>query len=1467
MVDRIEMNGQIVPKWAATEEERLFNEEYEQYLQASAGLSTNTNYEYVREQLAREENSYNNDVLYNSAQLAIEDGETPEAAADFVANHLNEPITKETSLERAATEQQASISYSETPYSFINDAIDNIFIDDALNNKTKDRIDDGAIAKLSERNQITQQAVTDIESAPVNDYLYQGVALVSGALAGPTTDVNALKKVVPDLNIEDIRTIDDFSKAFRDKLNDVYATQGLEGYKRYLNNIVQNATTDAVPFYTRYMLTDIIANGTDRTDSILGSLGYAGDLGAFALRTKPSRLLLRDGNKNGAATTAAMTDDVAEKVDTWSAKFIDIAEDTPSATRSMSQTTDVVDVIRSTLRDKSYRNIVDTFEDNGAVIDEVSSIIANKYKLPVADVSLVDVSTDRGVASVIIGGGSDGSNALTQKGAENLRKKLKLPKKNTEIIQQGDGYVIRMNDINLSKYYNTLYGDMSTKEFSKYKGFGRQFFARANLPRWFHEDVIKGFRQSAAAKEMLSNKLLDNYNSLSRRERDRLEVVIESGINDNKWFTEDELINKGLNSKQIAAYDDYKKMNDYRFTFDTMYTWKKEYNAGFRTAKDGQTVRPLPQSAAHDGMIINYDGFIIPPNTIDLYTDVPAMYERGYVLAEVAPREVKGGSLNYTHRFILKEDISDTLKFDILPYRAGGRRVYDEGTFFIKMGKGTEIKGVKYNAGTDVIAAARNLTEAERITGELNRALKYARDLRDEKLDDIAVQQLIDDNPFSVLNITQTDDIKKLTEVVDIDYDAVAVRHGETMTYHNDRPTLIGDLGNVEEDYSSLIQLRGTYYTKRGQILDNLINEPAKLMTLDDIMETSINRFSTLLGRRQIEENMGEIFKSKYVNLMDFNKVPNANNMTGVDLLRYGTLKELDTVPNVDKKRLREAISFQKLFNRFVGTPSVGQKIAVHMANSISDKLGMGALRGKDAFSGLRSIIYNLSIGLGDIIQLPLQMSGIIATAVAHPVLSSKALYNLLPLYIGVKTKGINNKWYEAVKKYSTLTDKQWERFMQYSDKYGTTMGSYRLAVRTAPMAVDPAGIVNKMGVTGLKILRAPFEVGTNMNNFFHDVLAFIENDGANFQTIARRADDLTLNQTRATMSALEYGQDFPTRTLMQFSTYNNRFFESMLFSRGLTPREKLANVATAMGLWGIVNNLTTDESAAQLEYRGDILMKSLGVPQQYRDIALNGLVGAYLHSVGMDYAGGGTGGQYANLPISEMLYQLYQTVMKDKDFEWASVLNIPSLKSLPTAAAGIYGVSTLAATAVDPDYDMVQWAKDNVASQQPKILRNLTRWILAKELDQFYNSNGRLVTEGVQDRQWYLLFGFNPIESSQASKVYLQSLDMETSVKALFNDILKPYTEQFQFSVKSNPEYVKTVMNGFNQDYQAVLKTVSDQYGINGIKELQRLVQYGIMQQTVSDYNTRTSLLLGPRFFEYYMSAYGYNDDDKGNE
>lgn len=1449
MVARMELNGQIVPKWAATDEEKLFNEEYEQYLQATAGIDINTNYDYVRTQLALQENNENNDLLYRSTQRAIEDGETPEQAADFVSNHLNEPITKETSLERASTENQSTISYSETPYSFINDAIDNIFIDDALDEKTRKRIDDGAIAKLA-----SQPLAVD------NDYLYQGATFITGALAGPTSDVISLKSIVPDLNIDEIRTIDDFSNALNDKLNEVYKEQGLEGYKKYMNTLVSNATADAVPFYTRYMLTDIIANGTDRTDSILGSLGYAGDLGTFALRIKPSRLTLRDGNKNGAATIAATSEDVAEKVDTWAAKMVDIAEDTPKDTRSMSQTNEVLEAIYNSSRDKDYRKLMTTFLSNPNTTDELTKAISTKYKLPVADVSVLDVSTDRGFANVVIGGGFDGTSALTKKGAENLRKKLRLSKK-ADIVKQGDGYVLKVDNLNIKDFGALLYDDLSTKEFGKFKGFGRQFFARANLPQWFHDDAITGFRQSSAAKEMLSNMLLDNYNSLSRKERNTLENVINKGVDDSVWYDDDTLIAMGLNNKQIEAYHDYKKLNDFRYTYDNNYQWKKEHSLGFRTTIDGQTVRPLKASDFNDNMIIKYGDDIVPINYFAPKDDMEYMYSKGYTLAEVAPREVRGNALKYTHRLMLKSDITDSLKPDLLPYRAGGRRMYDDGTYFIKIGRGIELKGEMYNSHTEVLAAANSLSEAENIVSELNRAISYARQLRDGVIDDVAVQRMIDDNPFHLLNITQTNNISDLGKVLDIDYDAVAVRRGESMVYNNDRPTLMKDIANMEEDYSSLIQLKGTYYTKRGEILSNLFNESAKVMSLDDVMETSVNRFSTLLGRRQIEEKMGDIFKAKYSNYMDLEKVPNARNMTGVDLLRYGTLRELDSVPSADRKRLREAINFQNLFNRFVGAPSIGQKISVHFANSISDKMGVGAIRGKDAFSGLRSIIYNLSIGLGDVIQLPLQMSNIVATAVAHPVQSSKALYNLLPLYIGVKTKGINNLWYNAAKKYSTFTPKEWDNFMKYSERYGTTMGSYRLAVRNAPLAVDPAGIVNRMGKTGLRMLRAPFEVGTNINNFFHDVLAFIERGGENFRAIARRADDLTLNQTRATMSALEYGQDFPTKTLMQFSTYNNRFLEAMLFGKGLTPREKLANISTSIGLWGIVNNFATDEAAAQLEYNGDLLMKELGIPYQWRDIALNGLVGAYLHSVGMDYTGGGVGGQYANLPLADMMYQLYQTVMKDKDFEWASVLNIPSLRSIPTAAAGIYGVSTLAATAVDPDYDLVQWAKDNVSSPQPKALRNLTRWILAKELDQFYNRNGRLVTDGVKDRQWYLLYGFNPIESTQASKVYLQSLNMKTSVKALFDDIIKPYTEQFKFSAESNDDYVKSVMNGFNKDYQAVLKIVSDQYGIEGIRELQKLVQYGIMQRSIKDYNDRESILLGKRFFEYYMSAYGRDE------
>lgn len=1381
-----------------------------------------------RKTIAENINKQDVEDMISGSEIALNNGADSQTVYNNVKTYYPRYVTEKDSLEIEAVENMQNEGLME---------------DDITYNNEQDPDSD----TYSTTDFLTQNLLYDEYNKAIDDSLPKGIGGVAkligkGVLSGMQFDVlviEDIQKAFPEIDWKGATTWNDMKAAF----NEERAKQIEQGTFTSFIKDIQTKTLGIENEYYRDAVRRMVMGG--RLDDWNNGLsvftaGIGGIASGIAGKTSLAlerRAAMLGGNVTKAAKLAVEGNEFTE----MGSSFVKKAVDGADALKTVSNADYITDSLRQTVKDKEAMGIIDKYHNEMAQTvskQDVEQVLNNTYDTDFnryyVDVTNMIQDGDSVKATVLIGNGVDNQAATTKRGVDVLAKEIGI--KDYEAVKKdGAGYYLQTH---VSMPGNVE--DLSTAEFGV-KGFARQFGGSSIMPEWFHTELLSGYRKASKMEETLYNNYQKKARNLSRTDKRALnDLYLEAQRANNgrgAWPNVVKKYEEGLISRAVKeAWDAFRVVNDMDYIVSNANTWNKLNAVGYISDLEDDIVKVIKtgmtKTPNYSQMIIKNGDEFITATTHSAQQVEDILKKSGDVLVEVAPISVRGHALPYTHKIISPKKLTKELKKNVLPYRAGGRRRYTYGTNFLKIGQTMHLNGEKVNAYSRILGAVADDKVAKEVAKELNRALDYLQEIA-ESGDTATIAADLLRNPFQYINISNTDDLKKLAEGgLDYTQRVQVVKEGESMIYNNGLRTLYEDPLDYDLSFAEMALVQGDFYSKRGKVLTDFLGKEAKLMDIQDMFDQVVKRTATNNALGSLYEGMGRLFKDKYIEYIDTNTIRNPRTLSGVDLLRYGKLKEFSEVNEIHHQALREAKNMQMIYKRLNNVPTDVDKAVNSTMKAASSLLAkthifndrqLSWLAKKDPFSFGRALLFQTTMGMFNLKQLWAQGMGAVSMGLAHPVILTRALLAAPVIIAGYLTKDstVYRNIFKTFAKGVGVGGKTFDDILKYFDEYGTTMGTYRSPMREI---IYTNKYLDKAG----RLLRWPVEWGTNYANVVNDLAAYFEAGGKNWKKIAARADDFAMNQTRATRSAFQAGQFLPTKTIAQFTSWPHRVIESA-FNKRLTVGERIGIMMGQVTLWGAAATFVTDPKL-QMNMNKWLYQHTENLPDEWRKLFIDGIIKSYLVEEGL-YAQEGIGG--ANVP--DIAIKLYKSFMdgdtRDITFDIPGGFKYPSrlLAALKTAAwmSGLW---------LDEDPYTPYHVAKKIAMEPdaPSGLRNLSKYILGRWFQEAYSSNGRLILDNVTPEQATgMLNGFSLSESAQSQALYLIHNNAEEAIKEFFDDMIGKYLKGWN---PNDAEAVKQQkMNKIMENRSAVIKFAVDNYGQDGRRIFKNLWQSAMRSKNMS--------------------------------
>lgn len=1359
-----------------------------------------------RSDATKEINNRDMQDMYTGSEMALQQGADSQTVADSVQGYYPRYVTDKDSLEIAASEnlQNQGLLNDDITYNNEQDP-------DSDTYNTTDFLTQNLL--YDEYNQAVDASITK-GGWGITKIIGEGIF---SSLSMDTTSLDDIKKAVPIIDWGDAKTWEDMKSAYR-KERDKQLEQGT--FTDFIKNM-QQYTIGIDNDYEKDAVRRIVMGGA-LDDSFNGFAVLTGAVGSLA---NTRRAAILGGNTQLAASFAASGDEVTELMSSFVKKGVKNKDNL----KTVSNTEFVTGSLKETANNKEAMELIEKYHNDFMPVvskDDVVETLSRTYDVDLnryyVDVTDMISEGDTVKARVLIGNGVDNQAATTVRGVDNLAKDLGI-KDYKAVRKDGAGYYLQTE---ISEKGVT---DLPTAEFGV-KGFMRAFGGSSIMPEWFHTELLAGYRKASKMEETLFKRYQKQARYLSNADKIKLNEVYLMGQRANNgrgaWVDVNKMYQRGEISKAVRdSYLDFKTVNDMDYIISNGKTWDKLNKAGYVSDLDDDIVKPIKtgitKTPNYSQMVIKNGNEMITATTHSAQQVEELLKNSGNVLVEIAPISVKGHALPYTHKIISPNRLTKQLKKAVLPYRAGGRRRYAYGTNFLKIGQTMQLNGEKVNAYSRIIGATADEKVARQVAEEFNRALEYTERLANGE-DTATIAAELVRNPFQFINVSNTDDLKKIGEGLDYTQRVQVLKEGESMVYNNGLRTLFEDPLDYDTAFAEMALVQGNFYSKRGQVLTDFLGKEAKLMDVQDMFDQVVKRASTNNALGDLYEGMGALFKDKYIEYIDTNAIRNPRTLSGIELLRYGKLKEFSEVNEIHHQALREAKNMQLIYKRMANVPTEIDKSLNSMMKSATNLVAkthlfndrqLQTLAKSDPFSYGRALLFQTTMGLFNLKQLWAQGMGAFSMAFAHPVIFTRAALATPFVIAGYLSKNSPalRSMFNTMSRGVGMSSKMFDDLIKYFDEYGTTMGTYR-----SPMTeiVHTTKYLDAAGAA----LRWPVEAGTNFANIMNDVAAFIEAGGKNWKKIAARADDFSMNQTRATRSAFQAGQHLPTKTISQFTSWPHRVLESAL-NRRLTTREKIGVLLGQVALWGAVGTAVTDPQN-QMNLNIWLREHTQFLPDDIRNLFIDGTIKSFLVEEGL-YTQEGIGGA----GIADIAVKLGGVFGNEKDIDFTipGGLKAPT-RMLSALKAGMW-IAGVGLDDEDPYTPYHVAKKIAMDPNAPSGLRNVSKYVLGKWYQEAYSTNGRLVSDNVTEQQAFgELFGLSLSAAAESQALYLIHNNSEKAIEEFFDDMVGKYIKGWNPGDDSS--YKQEKMVKIKEGLPAVMKFARENYGVAGVRIARNLWQ-----------------------------------------
>lgn len=1425
-----EINGwnRIVPKIDFRTDLNIvdtWQRDREMSLQERAGLEYSTDYLGTRQGLAAQESEAGLADMYTVAENSLKNGANPDTIAKAINSY--QPAVSNTdvdvSLEVASAEQQVIDANNTNPKTATNNAVDGI-----------------DVAAAQTQNEIFtnwRQDVKNIaQSRPLLRKWSDGVETASLSLTGlyPIFNPVAVRTIFPTVDLSGTYSMKGMTDKIRENLQQARDTMTPQQYHDYLYGMLDYWKSNSAFNWGKIdnILDDVYEGSTYTEDALELAATVDGVVGAARSVYKGYKAAKQVGDINLLRRQAR---DAMETTDTET-----IAKEfvTPSAAKPTQNITEVSsdDRVTDMIGDRVSALEAEAYvreQQSAGILDETQlSNLAKRRAKSVREQfnrknsNVVDVyaeELDSGVVELRSVIGDAEGNALDHDDAVKLAKRLKLKEGEYSIVRKdNEGFFVEAKSNIEDPYGKAIYAgnidewtwkgglrDWFTRHFAGVLKVGKEAHARSVLADRKYNHIIRD----------LGNRYTHSFYALDKAEKDNLYTIYEKGLEgDGKWFTRDELLNDfGASEKTVDAYFDFKTVQDIEYLAKNEKTRRELVREGYKDfGKDHiiGTEESLEKVYGSNYIIADSDGQILKN------ADVSTLNPSEYTLVRTARGRSVQDDTVATHILLKKSEanVNELPKF-VLNYTPGGRREYANGTVFVKNGRSwyNPTTGNMLNGAPKTLTTSMSLKEAKEYAEEANRAIRIWNSSKTdiEKARDIAAY---DFQYFKLENYEHLKQLMRTKEnpngLIDPAFDVQVMEKGGKYTYNNGLETFEETLNDVDWDLQDLLDSRAMYNRNRGNWLDALNGDKARIVDMEEIYDKTMQKAAYTLSKGDLENWYGREFSRFRGVIENWNDIKDLNPREMINAAKVrDSLYAGDTDKNLIRAAERYIMKAKVAFNGRTAADKWVDNFLTKFSRMITGDFGRRrgwheAARQLNPARHLKALGFWQSMGTFNVSQLWKQGLGTAYVIGAHPVAGNKALMAYIPVRnaLSALSKGDTkalNLLKPTIGKITGLKASEVDDMLQYMTKLGARESSGLMIGNEARKGL----LFNHGAFQNLWDKQYIFmQEGNALNYYTADITSYIVNKGKSWKEIAQHSDDLFLNMTKSNESAFQRGLDFPTSFMTQWMAYPTRSFE-MMFNTRLTPAQRSGMLLSQFLMWGAGGMLGSEAFQASM-YTG---LNSAGCPDEVANLLAYGSLGA----LGAEY------GIYINegtqmLSQIDSIWSLFKH-LKDGDFE---LPKIPVLK----AGAEIYGMYNVISDVLNPDtgdFDWTYFAKQVAQTKYiPSQGKNLAKAAIMWQLGKVYNTKGEEVATDVETYRAALqALGFNTIEES-ADRFMIQMLQDSKKTADQFLDDLKKDADAWKFyeyiegDPEANRQKILELGNTYKDHLDSILATLEAVYG-----------------------------------------------------
>lgn len=1138
------------------EPQKPVSAEYEFEMQEMAGVETSNDFQGVRDSLAQKQIDADREMDLQIAKFGLEQGTISPRLAEEIVKYPYR-LNPEYSLERAAAEHQVTLGLSENP-----DMADIAAVDK-----------DGVTEEMAKKAAMMEKFFADMDQwisdsqgfiGDTADFIKQ--SFVPGHLQVLRSSSAYSKTATGD---SPSLTTYGMAKDMRETMNKNYLEMSSQNFEQFLNSIKNEIVTqDPNRFMARDFFDTLRYGGSTLVDTaswadlipVVGAVKKAFSKGwNKAAARNISRLIIRNSDKG------------VEKLDTMLETAVKpVIQDHPQTTFKSIASNDIADeIVEMAKKEYNWEGLSKEEADVliGNLKDETQMMFGLSKDEPLDIVIDTDID-GRTFATYTVGNSADSGMSFTQ--ASNMAERFQKAGVDVQVIQRdGTGSVLQFKqevdyrDVNLAiskandplqwiPLQDTYIGrklQAPIASLSKvFAGSSNVSKAAAGKDIWAERRYGKLLAQFAELKKP--------YNSLSKESRARVDNVAIRGNKDSRWYPDEYLIGEGLNDEEITAYHALRKAEDLEYIMECIHSQRNLHGKGYRLYSEKYIGKQVDKKldTVLKARIIDEDGNLV--RAADLKdSDKLIQLAEGF------------NHTDATHVLIRGEVIDSEIPLQHLPYRAGGRREYSYGTFYVRvLGDVKDADGTVVSKRIRTIAGASSQKEAKAITNDINKLIGL---IKLSKGDRHVMAELLaqaDLRHFKVHTIEQLD------ELID---KGVLSDNGLAKFMLDGKDFGIPDALISDNWDAEIMNLNKRFRNHRGNVLEDALGNQISFYSTDRMFTRAVEKAAAIGARSDLALWYQKALKTYEEVLANGKELQNLNPVTA---LREATLMPYEKLDTRARKTLyRAAENFLAHAQGILNTRTKGERAVQRAIDNLAYQLvkhdsqvlksAGKALSEFNPTALAQRVVFNKALGWFNPGQLLKQAEGLFTAISMEPVMAMKVLTSLPTAMAAMLSN--DPKMIKRLAKSLGESEDTIQAMFKFMKTGGTKESSGLLtgAEHLQKSVLNKAGKAGNAADWLMKNQYAFMRWGNAINYYTCDMIAFLKHKNSSYKNIAEYSNLLFGNMTRASNNALQRGLTAP---LTQWLTYPMRTAEIMFgLKKGFSMKQRLRYWAIMMGLYG----------------------------------------------------------------------------------------------------------------------------------------------------------------------------------------------------------------------------------------------------------------------------------------------------------